>query len=88
MLQIFKELDLPVPEGVTVSVSSRVFTVKGPRGSLTKVSIPSYADIRHFRKTAAEAGAFRIADEDHDWGTADRSRGSQPSMQEASKVGR
>jgi len=44
MLQIFKELDLPVPEGVTVSVSSRVFTVKGPRGSLTKVSIPDYAD--------------------------------------------
>lgn len=40
MLQIYKELDLPVPADVTVNVSSRVFTVKGPRGSLTKVSIP------------------------------------------------
>lgn len=39
MLQIYKELDLAVPADVTVSVSSRVFTVKGPRGSLTKVSI-------------------------------------------------
>lgn len=40
MLQIFKELDLAVPADVTVSISSRVFTVKGPRGTLTKVSIP------------------------------------------------
>ncbi|ETS60501.1 hypothetical protein PaG_05345 [Moesziomyces aphidis] len=36
MLQIFKELDLAVPADVSVSISSRVFTVKGPRGSLTK----------------------------------------------------
>lgn len=42
MLQIFKELDLAVPADVTVSISSRVFTVKGPRGTLTKVSIPSH----------------------------------------------
>lgn len=40
MLQIFKELDLAVPADITVSISSRVFTVKGPRGTLTKVSIP------------------------------------------------
>ncbi|SAM85159.1 probable RPL9A-ribosomal protein L9.e [Ustilago bromivora] len=36
MLQVFKELDLAVPADITVSISSRVFTVKGPRGSLTK----------------------------------------------------
>ncbi|KAN0063973.1 60S ribosomal protein L9B [Thecaphora frezii] len=36
MLQIYKDLDLAVPKDVSVSVNSRVFTVKGPRGTLTK----------------------------------------------------
>lgn len=56
MLQIFKELDLAVPADVSVSVSSRVFTVKGPRGSLTKVSIPAPTHIGssiRFQSTAA-----------------------------------
>lgn len=37
MLSIYKDLDLEIPEGVTVEVNSRVITVKGPRGELTKV---------------------------------------------------
>lgn len=58
MLQIFKELDLAVPADVSVSVSSRVFTVKGPRGSLTKVSIPAPTHIGssiRFQSAAAAA---------------------------------
>ena len=38
MLQIYKDLEINVPADVEVSVNSRVFTVKGPRGTLTKVS--------------------------------------------------
>lgn len=36
MLTIYKELDLDIPEGVTIQIDSRVVTVKGPRGELTK----------------------------------------------------
>lgn len=38
MLQIYKELDLEIPQNIEVKVDSRVITVKGPRGELTKVS--------------------------------------------------
>lgn len=37
MLQIYKEVDLAIPENVEVIIDSRVVTVKGPRGQLTKV---------------------------------------------------
>merc|ERR1711939_44174 len=36
MLQIYKEEELEVPEGVTVAVKARVTTVTGPRGTLQK----------------------------------------------------
>merc|ERR1712000_508489 len=36
MLQIYKEEELEVPEGVTVAVKARVITVTGPRGTLQK----------------------------------------------------
>jgi large subunit ribosomal protein L9e len=39
MLQIYKELDLEIPSGIEVKVDSRVISVKGPRGELSKVSI-------------------------------------------------
>jgi len=38
MLQLYKDLDLEIPEGVTVELHARQATVKGPRGELTKVS--------------------------------------------------
>lgn len=39
MLQIYKELDLEIPQDIDVKVDSRVITVKGPRGELTKVRV-------------------------------------------------
>ena len=36
MKDIYKEEDFEIPEGVTLSVKSRLVTVKGPRGELTK----------------------------------------------------
>lgn len=39
MLQIYKDLDLAIPEGIEVKIDSRIVTVKGPRGELTKVGI-------------------------------------------------
>lgn len=39
MLQIYKDLDLAIPENVEVKIDSRIVTVKGPRGELTKVGI-------------------------------------------------
>ena len=41
MLQIYKGLDLAIPENVEVKIDSRIVTVKGPRGELTKVGIGS-----------------------------------------------
>ncbi|PWN50001.1 putative RPL9A-ribosomal protein L9.e [Violaceomyces palustris] len=46
MLQIYKDLDLDIPAGVEVTINSRVFTVKGPRGSLTKQLKHMNMDIR------------------------------------------
>jgi len=37
MLQIYKELELEIPSECSVKIDSRVITVKGPRGELTKV---------------------------------------------------
>lgn len=37
MLTIYKDLDLDIPEDVTVQIDSRIITVKGPRGELQKV---------------------------------------------------
>jgi hypothetical protein len=52
---ILKGSDIEVPEGVTVSVSSRKVTVKGPRGSLNK-------DFRHMPVDIkmTEAGNVRV----------------------------
>lgn len=36
MKDIYKDEDFEVPEGVTIDVKSRLVTVKGPRGELTK----------------------------------------------------
>lgn len=36
MKDIYKDEDFEIPEGVTVNVKSRLVTVKGPRGELTK----------------------------------------------------
>ena len=36
MKDIYKEEDFEIPEGVTVDIKSRLVTVKGPRGELTK----------------------------------------------------
>ena len=36
MKDIYKDEDFEIPEGVTVSIKSRLVTVKGPRGELTK----------------------------------------------------
>jgi hypothetical protein len=36
MKDIYKDEDFEIPEGVTVDVKSRLVTVKGPRGELTK----------------------------------------------------
>ena len=37
MLTIYKDLDLEIPENVTVELQSRIVKVKGPRGELVKV---------------------------------------------------
>ena len=36
MRDVLKTEELDIPEGVTVDIKSRVITVKGPRGTLTK----------------------------------------------------
>ena len=36
MKDIYKDEDFEIPEGVAVSIKSRLVTVKGPRGELTK----------------------------------------------------
>jgi large subunit ribosomal protein L9e len=37
MKDIYKDEEFDIPEGVSVNVKSRLVTVKGPRGELTKV---------------------------------------------------
>lgn len=39
MLQIFKEIELAIPETVKVTVNAREIHVSGPRGELTKVIV-------------------------------------------------
>ena len=36
MKDIYKDEDFEIPDGVSVSIKSRLVTVKGPRGELTK----------------------------------------------------
>jgi large subunit ribosomal protein L9e len=36
MKDIYKDEDFEIPEGVTIDIKSRLVTVKGPRGELTK----------------------------------------------------
>ncbi|SPO30357.1 probable RPL9A - ribosomal protein L9.e [Ustilago trichophora] len=60
MLQIFKELDLAVPADVSVSISSRVFTVKGPRGTLTKSLKHMNLDARLIKSPAGNKIKFIV----------------------------
>lgn len=53
MLQIYKDLDLAIPENVEVKIDSRVVTVKGPRGELTKVGIVIMKKMKETRLTLA-----------------------------------
>ncbi|SHO75864.1 Similar to S.cerevisiae protein RPL9A (Ribosomal 60S subunit protein L9A) [Malassezia sympodialis ATCC 42132] len=46
MLTIYKDLDLDIPENVTVQIDSRIITVKGPRGELQKNLRHMAMDIR------------------------------------------
>ncbi|WFD17931.1 hypothetical protein MCAP1_000142 [Malassezia caprae] len=46
MLTIYKDLDLEIPENVTVQIDSRIITVKGPRGELQKNLRHMAMDIR------------------------------------------
>ncbi|WFD21938.1 hypothetical protein MEQU1_000598 [Malassezia equina] len=46
MLTIYKDLDLDIPEDVTVQIDSRIITVKGPRGELQKNLRHMAMDIR------------------------------------------
>lgn len=38
MLQVYKDVELAIPEGIEVKLHARKATIKGPRGELTKVS--------------------------------------------------
>merc|ERR1712157_403180 len=60
MLQIFKELDLAVPADVAVSISSRGFTVKGPRGTLTKSLKHMNLDARIIKSPAGQKIKFIV----------------------------
>ncbi len=57
MLQIFKELDLAVPADVSVSISSRVFTVKGPAALSPRLAFLPSRTIRTALFDTAEAAA-------------------------------
>ena len=46
MRDVLKTEELDIPEGVDVSVKSRLVTVKGPRGTLTKNLRHADVDIR------------------------------------------
>lgn len=56
MLQIYKDLDLAIPEDVEVAINSREIHVKGPRGELHKVST-SFVD--HFDAVMRKRGRQR-----------------------------
>ena len=47
MRDILKTEELEIPAGVEVSVKSRLVTVTGPRGTLTKNLRHADVDIRH-----------------------------------------
>lgn len=65
MLQIYKDVELEIPEGVTVELHARDITVTGPRGVLKKVRIHWAGDIlaidrapRRRRNTGREASGM------------------------------
>ncbi|KAJ1035881.1 hypothetical protein NDA13_000539 [Ustilago tritici] len=76
MLQVFKELDLAVPADINVSISSRVFTVKGPRGSLTKVSIQN---IQAFRTGLQKPRMYGCEEARLDWNLLPRTAAAKRS---------
>ena len=53
MKDIYKDEEFDIPEGVTVNVKSRVITVKGPRGELTK-------SLRHIDMEIKKVGDKKI----------------------------
>ena len=48
MRSIYNDELLEVPNGVSVDIKSRVVTVEGPRGKLTKVSIFFFVLVNYF----------------------------------------
>ena len=50
MRDIFKNEELEIPDGVDISIKSRLITVKGPRGVLTKNVRHIDMDIRLLKK--------------------------------------
>ena len=50
MRDVLKTEELDIPEGVDVSIKSRLITVKGPRGTLTKNVRHIDMDIRLLKK--------------------------------------
>jgi len=53
MKDIYKEEEFEIPDGVTVSIKSRLVTVKGPRGELTK-------NLRHIDMEIKKVGDKKI----------------------------
>jgi large subunit ribosomal protein L9e len=53
MKDIYKDEEFDIPEGVSVSVKSRLVTVKGPRGELTK-------SLRHIDMEIQKVGDKKI----------------------------
>jgi large subunit ribosomal protein L9e len=53
MKDIYKEEEFEIPEGVSVSIKSRLITVKGPRGELTK-------SLRHIDMEIKKVGEKKI----------------------------
>ena len=57
MRDVLKTEELDIPEGVTVDIKSRVITVKGPRGTLTKNVRHIDMDIRLQKGKTKESAA-------------------------------
>ena len=53
MKDIYKEEEFDIPEGVSVTIKSRLVTVKGPRGELTK-------SLRHIDMEIKKVGENKI----------------------------
>lgn len=53
MKDLYKDEELDIPEGVSVNIKSRLITVKGPRGELTK-------NLRHIDMEIKKVGDKKI----------------------------